>query len=83
MMSHADLPISFWGYALETAAFTLNRVPTKKVQKTPYEIWEEKRSGMLPRASPCGSFERGMRIREKKQGTILANLLLGQQPVDR
>ena len=35
MMSHADLPISFWGYALETAAFTLNRVPTKKVQKTP------------------------------------------------
>ena len=46
MMSHADLPISFWGYALETAAFTLNRVPTKKVQKTPYEIWKEKRSGM-------------------------------------
>jgi len=46
MMSHADLPISFWGYALETAAFTLNRVPTKKVQKTPYEIWMEKRSGM-------------------------------------
>lgn len=46
MMSHADLPISFWGHALETAAFTLNRVPTKKVQKTPYEIWEEKRSGM-------------------------------------
>ena len=39
MMSHADLPISFWGYALLTAAFTLNRVPTKKVEKTPYEIW--------------------------------------------
>jgi hypothetical protein len=46
MMSHADLPIGFWGYALETAAFTLNRVPTKKVQKTPYEIWNKKRSGM-------------------------------------
>ena len=43
MMSQADLPLSFWGYALETAAFTLNRVPTKSVEKTPYEIWTGKR----------------------------------------
>ena len=46
MMSHADLPISFWGHALETAAFTLNRVPTKTVQKTPYEMWTGKRPSM-------------------------------------
>ena len=26
MMSLTDLPLSFWGYALETAAFTLNSV---------------------------------------------------------
>ena len=25
MMSLTDLPLSFWGYALETAAFTLNK----------------------------------------------------------
>ena len=25
MMSLTDLPLSFWGYALDTAAFTLNR----------------------------------------------------------
>ena len=25
MMSLTDLPLSFWGYALETATFTLNR----------------------------------------------------------
>ncbi|KAK8593532.1 hypothetical protein V6N12_045612 [Hibiscus sabdariffa] len=31
MMSHIDLPTSFWGYALETTAFTLNRVPSKSV----------------------------------------------------
>ena len=43
MMSQADLPISFWGYALETAMFTLNRVPIKSVEKTPYEIWTGKR----------------------------------------
>ena len=46
MMSHTDLPMSFWGYALETAALTVNRVPTKMVQKTPYEIWIEKGQSM-------------------------------------
>src|SRR4051812_3033428 len=42
MMSHSDLPLSFWGYALETTAFTLNRVPSKCVVKTPYEMWTGK-----------------------------------------
>ena len=31
MMSLTDLPISFWGYALETVAFTLNRAPSKSI----------------------------------------------------
>ena len=39
MMSFTDLPMSFWGYALETATHTLNRVPSKSVDKTPYELW--------------------------------------------
>ena len=38
-MSLTDLPLSFWGYALETAAFTLNRAPSKSVEMTPYELW--------------------------------------------
>ena len=42
MMSQSDLPISFWGYAFETAAFILNRAPSKAVEKTPYEIWNGK-----------------------------------------
>ncbi|KAG8490844.1 hypothetical protein CXB51_014047 [Gossypium anomalum] len=46
MMSHADLPTSFWRHALETAIFTLNRVPSKSVQKTPYEMWTGKRPSM-------------------------------------
>jgi len=46
MMSQADLPLSFWGYALKTAAFTLNRVPSKSVEKTPYEIWTGKHPGL-------------------------------------
>ena len=28
MILLTDLPLSFWGYALETAAFTLNRAPS-------------------------------------------------------
>ena len=39
MMSLTDLPLSFWGYALEKAAFTLNRAPSKSVEMTPYELW--------------------------------------------
>ena len=38
-MSQTILPVSFWGYAFETVAFTLNRVPSKSVDKTPYEMW--------------------------------------------
>ena len=33
MMSLTDLPLLFWGYALETAAFTLNRAPSKSVKR--------------------------------------------------
>ena len=39
MMSLTDLPLSFWGYALETATFMLNRAPSKSVETTPYELW--------------------------------------------
>ena len=39
MMSHATLPISFWGYALEAASYILNLVPSKSVPRTPQEMW--------------------------------------------
>ena len=35
MMYLTDLPLSFWGDALETIAFTLNRAPSKSVETTP------------------------------------------------
>jgi hypothetical protein len=43
MMSQTDLPLSFWGYALEIFMLTLNNVPTKSIEKTPYEMWTGKR----------------------------------------
>nr|GEV35821.1 hypothetical protein [Tanacetum cinerariifolium] len=47
MMSQTTIPKSFWDYALNTAARILNMVPTKKVDKTPYEIWH----GQSPKLS--------------------------------
>ena len=39
MMAQASLPISFLGDALLTAAYLLNRIPSKSVELTPYELW--------------------------------------------
>ncbi|GJX36429.1 retrotransposon protein, putative, ty1-copia subclass [Tanacetum coccineum] len=39
MMNLTTLPLSFWDYALESTTRILNTVPTKKVDKTPCELW--------------------------------------------
>ena len=39
MMGFAELPVSFWGHALESACYILNRGSSKSIVKTPYEIW--------------------------------------------
>ena len=39
MMCQTELPLYFWGYALQTAARTLNIVPSKSVERTPHELW--------------------------------------------
>ena len=39
MMLLTDLPLSFWGHALETTAFTLKMAPSKSVETAPYELW--------------------------------------------
>jgi len=38
-MAHANLPINFLGDALLIATYILNRVPSKSVPATPYELW--------------------------------------------
>jgi hypothetical protein len=43
MMCLFDLYISFWGYALETDVFILNRASSKSVDTTPYELWHGKK----------------------------------------
>ena len=38
MMCKSDLSISFWGYTFEIVVVLLNRVPSKYVYETQYEI---------------------------------------------
>ena len=42
MIAHTTLPESLWSKALKTIVYLLNRVPSKTVTKTPYELWTEK-----------------------------------------
>jgi len=39
MLSHSTVPRSLWMYALKTAMYLLNRVPSKAVERTPFELW--------------------------------------------
>ena len=39
MLSFTYLPYYLWGYSLLTAAHLLNKIPSKAVPTTPYEIW--------------------------------------------
>ncbi|KAL6335813.1 hypothetical protein AAG906_039576 [Vitis piasezkii] len=40
MRRNSKLPESLWSKALKTAMYILNRVPTKVVPKTPFELWK-------------------------------------------
>ena len=46
MIAYIDLPISLYGYALSTTIYLHNRVPSKSVMATPYEIWYGKRPSL-------------------------------------
>jgi hypothetical protein len=39
MMSYSTLPLGLWMEALKTTIHILNRVSSKSVPKTPYELW--------------------------------------------
>ena len=40
MLSNSNLPKFLWTDALKTIVYILNRVPTKAVPKTPFELWK-------------------------------------------
>nr|GEU61547.1 retrotransposon protein, putative, Ty1-copia subclass [Tanacetum cinerariifolium] len=62
MMSLVTFVLSFWDYALESTSLIFNMVPTKKVDKTPYELWH----GKVPNLSYLKDF-----ILQKENGRIV------------
>ena len=46
MMSNSSLPVSLWMQALKTAMYLLNRVPSKAVPKTPFELWTRRKPSL-------------------------------------
>ena len=43
MISHSTLLESLWGEAVKIAVYVLNKVLSKAVAKTPYELWTSKK----------------------------------------
>ena len=45
-MSYIGLSPYLWGYALQTVAYLLNKIPLKSINKTPYEIYNGKKANI-------------------------------------
>ncbi|GJS53216.1 zinc finger, CCHC-type containing protein [Tanacetum coccineum] len=46
MLSYSGLSQGFWGEAMLTACYLLNRVPNKRKKITPYELWTKKKPNL-------------------------------------
>ena len=46
MLSNSNLPKFLWIDALKTSVYILNRVPTKAIPKTPFELWKNWKLGL-------------------------------------
>ena len=46
MISNSSLPKSLWTYALKTAIYLLNRIPSKAIPKTPFELWTRRKPSL-------------------------------------
>jgi hypothetical protein len=46
MLSNSTLPLGLWMKALKTVAHIINRVSSKSVPKTPYELWAGRKSSI-------------------------------------
>jgi hypothetical protein len=67
MISHISLSLNLWGEALKITTYILNRIPTKAVNKTPYELWIGRKSSLQYfRIWGCPAEARHYRSQEKK-----------------
>ena len=67
MLNGSKLPKSLWTEALKTAVYILNRVPTKEVSKTQFELWKGWKSSLRHiRVWGCPFEVRIYNLQEKK-----------------
>ena len=63
MMDFSSPSIFFQGYALESACYVLNKVPSKSMNKLPYEIWTGHKSVLsYLRIWGCPAYIRHLKI---------------------
>ena len=43
LLLSSGLPQNLWGKAILSANYILNRIPHKKINKSPYELWKGRR----------------------------------------
>ena len=46
MLNHCTIPLSLWMHALKTATYLQNRIPSKAVPKTPFELWTRRKPSL-------------------------------------
>ena len=46
MLNNAKLPLNLWGEALYTACYIHNRIPSKKSNISPYELWKGRKPNL-------------------------------------
>ena len=67
MLSNSGLTTGYWGEALLTACYILNRIPIKKNNITPYELWKNKKPNLSYfRTWGCRAIVRLSNLKRKK-----------------
>ena len=76
MMSYIDLPINFEVTSWKQLYITnkLNRIPTKSIQKTPYDIWTKSQNVSFMKIWECEAFNKC--LVSDKFGYNLKNVIL-------
>ena len=69
MMVHANLSISYWGYVLLITAYILNRMPSKLVTSTSYELWTGRKPNLSNlRPYGCAAYVHDFSYKYRKLG---------------
>ncbi|GBN79735.1 Copia protein [Araneus ventricosus] len=66
LLSEANLPQRVWAEAAMTATYLQNRLPTKPKEKTPYELWTNRK----PNLSHIRVFGCKANIQKQKRGKL-------------